>query len=244
MDSNQVVNEIDSPSSGSWPNRRRAARRLRRAETYYAVGLSLFAVLALLARFYAYFAWDLELSRAAQSFNSPIMLAFMQLVSVFGNRWTPYAITGATALLFLFYRHRSEAVGLLLSAGGSAILNGLIKILIARPRPTAELVTVVRDLNTRSFPSGHVTFYVCYFGFLFFVGYALLPRRSLVRRATLALTALPVLLIGLSRVYLGAHWPSDTIGAYLMGGMWLAFSLEMYRRWKARAAFHGGVKKG
>jgi membrane-associated phospholipid phosphatase len=242
MDNNQVVNDIKSPSSGAWPNRRRAVRRLRRAETYYAIGLSIFAALAVFARFYAYFAWDLELSRAAQSFDSPAMLGFMQFVSVFGNRWTPYAITGATALLFLFFRRRSEAVGLLLSAGGSAILNSLIKVLIARPRPTAELITIVHDLNTRSFPSGHVTFYVCYFGFLFFVAFALLPLRSFMRRAALVLIPLPVLLIGLSRVYLGAHWPSDTIGAYLMGGMWLAFSLEMYRRWKARAAFHGGAK--
>jgi undecaprenyl-diphosphatase len=84
--------------------------------------------------------------------------------------------------------------------------------------------------------------YVCYFGFLFFVAYAQLPRDSYARRIALALLALPVLLVGLSRVYLGAHWPSDTIGAYLFGGLWLAFSLHMYRHWKESATFHGGKK--
>jgi membrane-associated phospholipid phosphatase len=47
--------------------------------------------------------------------------------------------------------------------------------------------------------------------------------------------ALPVLLIGLSRINLRAHWPSDVAGAYLLSGLWLGLSLEMYRRWKQRA---------
>jgi undecaprenyl-diphosphatase len=89
-----------------------------------------------------------------------------------------------------------------------------------------------------SFPSGHVTFYVCFFGFLFFAAFALLPKGSTARRVACTLAALPVLLVGLSRVYLGAHWPSDTLGAYLFSGLWLAFSLDMYRRWKRRATFH------
>ena len=99
-------------------------------------------------------------------------------------------------------------------------------------------VRVSGEWAYESFPSGHVTFYVCFFGFLFFVAFALLPKGSNVRRVACALAALPVLLVGLSRVYLGAHWPSDTLGAYLFSGLWLAFSLDLYRRWKRRATFH------
>lgn len=222
------------------PSRRRAVRRLRRAQVFYAVGLAAFAVLALFAHFYSFFAWDFRVSQALQSFTSPTIQNFMLAVSFIGNTWHPYALTTVTVIILFWLNFRSEAVGLTLSVGGSAILNGLLKVLIARPRPTTDLVNVVRSLHTRSFPSGHVTMYVCYFGFLFFAAYADLPRGSYARRITLALLALPVLLVGLSRVYLGAHWPSDAIGAYLFGGLWLAFSLHMYRRWKERATFHKG----
>jgi undecaprenyl-diphosphatase len=216
-------------------------RRLRRAQVTYAVALAAFAVLALFAHIYSYFGWDLRISQALQTFGSPALLTFMRAVSFIGNVWHPYALTAVTVIIFFWLNFRSEAVGLIMSAVGSAILNGLIKMLIARPRPTTDLVNVVRSLHTQSFPSGHVTFYVCYFGFLFFAAYAHLPRGSYARRIALILLALPVLLVGLSRVYLGAHWPSDAIGAYLFGGLWLAFSLHMYRRWKERATFHSRV---
>lgn len=220
------------------PLRQRAVRRLWRAQVVYAVGLAAFAVLALFAHFYSYFGWDLRVSQSLQRFNAPALLTFMRAVSYVGNTWHPYALTAVTVIALFAFNLRSEAVGLTLSAAGSGMLNGLLKMLIARPRPTTDLVNVVRSLHTQSFPSGHVTFYVCYFGFLFFAAYAMLPRGSWKRRLALALLALPVLLVGLSRVYLGAHWPSDALGAYLFGGLWLAFSLGMYRRWKARATFH------
>lgn len=213
-------------------------RRLWRAETVYVTALAAFSVLALFAHFDAYFGWDLKISRGVQTLDVPGLFTFMRGVSVIGNRWYPYALAIVTVIAFFAFGRRSEAAGLALATGGAAILNNLIKLLIARPRPSSDLVSVFSPRDSLSFPSGHVTFYVCYFGFLFFVAYALLPRRTLMRRLALTLTALPVALVGLSRVYLGEHWPSDTLGAYLSSGLWLAFSLDMYRRWKTSAALH------
>ena len=225
--------EVPAPAQ-----RRRESRRLLRAEVYYAAGLAAFAVLAVLANAYAYFEWDLRLARALQSIESPAWAEFMRLASRFGDSWRPHALAGATGLIFLAWGRRSECFALALSAGGGTLVNRGLKALIGRPRPTAELVGFAYRSDELSFPSGHVTFYVCYFGFLFFTAYALLPRRTKRRRAALALAALPVLLIGPSRVYLRAHWPSDVLGAYLISGVWLAFSLHVYRRWKRRATFH------
>ncbi len=219
------------------PLRRRAVRRLLRAQTIYITALVIFAILAVLAHVYAYFSWDVIAANTVQTLPVPGLLRFMRVVSLAGDKWIPWTLTGVAAILFLIFNKRSEAAGIVLSAGGSALLNTILKKVIARPRPTSDLVMVFRPLDTQSFPSGHVTFYVCFFGFLFFTAYALLPRGSVARRAALILTALPILLIGVSRVYLGAHWPSDTIGAYFSSGLWLAFSLDMYRRWKGEATF-------
>jgi membrane-associated phospholipid phosphatase len=216
------------------PRRRRIYVRLWRAEVVYTTGLILFAGLALLAHYYAYFEWDLEVSHAVQSV--PWIHGFMCALSVLGDGWVPFALTGVSFLLFLIFKLRFEAYGLLLSVAGGEILNRLTKLIVGRPRPTAGLVHILQIENTESFPSGHVTFYVCYFGFLFFTAYARLPRGSFARRAALIVCTLPILLIGLSRIYLGAHWPSDTLGAYLFAGLWLGVAIHFYRSWTLPSA--------
>lgn len=233
MTSDTLANTEEPNPTGS-PSRRRAVRRIWRAEVVYTVGLAAFAVLAALARSNAYFTWDLRLAHNLQSLDIPGLLTFMRTISFVGDGWHPYALASATVIALFGFGHRSEAAGLAISSGGGALLNSLLKTFIARPRPAGELVTVFRELSSQSFPSGHVTFYVCYFGFLFFAAYAILPRGSTARRMALVLLALPVILVGPSRVYLGAHWPSDTLGAYLFAGIWLALSLDLYRRIKTR----------
>ncbi|MCA1615001.1 MAG: phosphatase PAP2 family protein [Acidobacteria bacterium] len=221
-----------------WLRRLAASRRLLRAEAVFLAGLAAFAVFALLAKANAYFSWDRSVAHTVQSIPLPGMEPLMRAVSFVGDGITSWGVVIAALVFFLARGRRSEAFGLLLSAAGGPTLNRLVKYLVARPRPTMEHVRVSGDWAHESFPSGHVTFYVCFFGFLFFVAFALLPKGSTARRVACGLAALPVLLVGLSRVYLGAHWPSDTLGAYLFSGLWLAFSVDMYRRWKRRATFH------
>ncbi len=223
-----------------WDLRRRlaAARRLWRAETLFLIVLALFAVLALYARAHAYFAWDQSVAFAVQSIALPGTDALMRASSFFSDGPNAAIVSAAAILIFLSYGRRTEAAGLFVSTVGGTLINHLMKSLIGRPRPTMEHVRVSGAWPYESFPSGHVTFYVCFFGFLFFTAYALLPNGSLKRRTICSFTALPVLLVGFSRVYLGAHWPSDTVGAYLLSGLWLAVSLHLYRRWKERSTFH------
>ena len=80
-----------------------------------------------------------------------------------------------------------------------------------------------------------------FFGFLLFLCYVLLKRGPL-RITSFVVLGLMIALIGPSRVYMGAHWPSDTLGAYLWGGMLLMILIEIYRRLKARQQPSGKQK--
>jgi undecaprenyl-diphosphatase len=109
-----------------------------------------------------------------------------------------------------------------------------VKIVIDRPRPSPDLVHVVQELHSYSFPSGHVTGYVCLFGFLFYLAYTLLPHTDRRRLPLLVGMALPVVLIGVSRVYMGQHWASDALAGYALGFAYLLIVIEAYRAWLRR----------
>jgi membrane-associated phospholipid phosphatase len=212
---------------------RRAALRAYRGEVVFGAALVLYAALAGLAHYYAYFGWDLRLELSIQSITLPGFNTLMKLISVLGNGWVPVAAVGIAGLALVFARLRIECLICVIGVASGAGVNGLFKAWISRPRPTEPLVQVAYDVAHESFPSGHVVFFIEFFGFLFFLSYVLL-KAGAVRRVALALCGTLIALVGVSRVYLGAHWPSDVVGAYLAGGMWLMLMIEMYRRLKSK----------
>jgi membrane-associated phospholipid phosphatase len=212
---------------------RRAAIRARWGEWAFGVALILYTVLAVLAHRYAYFHWDVTLAQEVQSINTPGFGRLMIFLSALGSGWLPIALVVSVGTVLILNKLKLEGVICISAAGLGAAMNSMLKLLIGRPRPPETLVHVVKHYAHDSFPSGHVTFYVEFFGFLLFLSYVLL-RKGWFRRAALTLFGLLIGLVGFSRVYMGAHWPSDVAGAYLAGGIWLMLTIDIYRQRKAR----------
>jgi undecaprenyl-diphosphatase len=177
------------------------------------------------------FPGDMAITRALQKRHNPILRRFMLGISEIGFPNFAAPITAITAAIFWALRFRLESLFILLT-GSSTILNVLVKRLIKRPRPTDELVTVVRVINEPSFPSGHVMHYTNFFGLLI---YLLVANWRSGRLRNILVTTCAVLIasIGPSRVYLGAHWPSDVMAGYLYGGLWFGGLMAVYLRVKS-----------
>jgi membrane-associated phospholipid phosphatase len=199
-----------------------------------------FAVLTILVRTTPFFAFDLGISRAIQSIGFPPFAWLMNALSWPGFTPQSAIITALGVLIVYLLGLHWEAVVSLLAAISSTAISLLLKGIIQRPRPTAPLVDVFAILNSYSYPSGHVMFYVGFFGFLAFLVFSLL-KPSAKRTLLLVLLGFPVAFVGVSRIYLGQHWASDVVGAYLLGSLVLAAFILLYRWGKSRFFVHQPV---
>lgn len=214
----------------------RAAQALREMRWVYAPGIGLGVIAALAARRWAILPGDREALKVIQSTQSPFMDRFMTAVAAPGFPPLSVELLGAGAVGLWLVRLRLEAGFLLAAAGGVTLVDMTLKALVQRKRPVDSAARVLRLIPAPSFPSGHVMNYVSVFGFLTAVGIANVKpsaARNLIAGACAGMMAL----IGPARVYLGAHWPSDTAAGYLFGGLYLGGLLELYtlaKEWQAR----------
>ena len=192
-----------------------------------------FAVLTFMVRTIPSFPIDLAIERALQSISSPIFAGLMTLISWPGFSPQSFIISAIIVAIIYTFGLKWESITALVAALLPPLINVLVKDWIRRPRPTIDLVNVFGILNSYSFPSGHVMFYVGFYGFLWFLVYTLL-KRSWRRTLLLIFLGSLIALVGFSRIYLGQHWPSDVLGAYLLGGLTLVAIIQFYRWGKKR----------
>jgi len=201
----------------------------------YAILIALFALLSWWVFYHPVLAIDVTITHEFQENQAPWLRFIMLAVSFTGNvtALSLGLIVLATAL-FWIVDLRLEAVMVVALSATSDLLNGLIKIIVARPRPTSSLVEIIQNASGNSFPSGHVMAYIAFWGLLFSFAIILFKGNRWWRTALLIISGLFVVLVGPSRIYLGDHWASDVVGAYLIGGVLLGIALWIYLALKSK----------
>jgi membrane-associated phospholipid phosphatase len=181
---------------------------------------------------------DLTVTLWLQSFNAPWFATLMYAVSWPGFPPENWLLPLVVAAPFAARRLWVEALWLLGTPLASAIVS-VLKQLVDRPRPSHDLVGVLAPLSDPSFPSGHVVQYTAIFGGAFFLVYVL-AQRSARRTSMLVALAVPILLVGPSRLYLGQHWLSDVLGGYAVAVLFLVPYCWAYARWRSARRMRPG----
>lgn len=213
----------DAPPAPAADPRRPSWRRLA---SFWAAFALFFLVLALFAAFYDRFPGDERIAHATQDIDVPAFGGFLDFINLLGTAWLVLPLTIGLAVAFALARHGTEAMLVLLAFAARGV-NGFVKEVVERPRPSPDLVDVTNDASGFSFPSGHTLGTAVLFGLLFFLIPAAVPWRP-VRWLFQAACLLAVVAAGPARVYVGVHWPSDAFAGYLLALLLLAPVLTLY----------------
>ncbi|SDN37631.1 undecaprenyl-diphosphatase [Fictibacillus solisalsi] len=164
------------------------------------------------------FGFDPVIIDAVRSYSSPAMDRIMLVFTEIGSKLA-LGILVAAGMLWLWLKRKNiwGMLFFLIAVGGGGLLNLILKGAFQRKRPHTD--PIVEALGF-SFPSGHAMGSLVYYGFL---GYLVVrsKRTAGIKFLWAFLFGAVIILIGISRIYLGVHYPSDVIAGYAAGLVWL-----------------------
>ena len=194
-----------------------------------ALGFSLISVLVSNHMTYHF---DSTIISWVQGLEAPNLTVVMKFFTTIGSG-LPIVIISIVimAILYHFLGHRRELLFLIWVMIGSALMNKLLKLVFQRTRPTLHRIV---EANGYSFPSGHSVAAFALYGALTFLIWKHVHKAN-GRILIIIVSSLFIVTIGISRIYLGVHYPSDVLGGYLMSACWLTLSIGLYRRYLERA---------
>ncbi|MFC4601699.1 phosphatase PAP2 family protein [Cohnella hongkongensis] len=200
----------------------------RRAYSWASLAVILFIVVSWLVSSERTAAFDSRMIGFIQGLETPAWTRAAEFASLIGST------AGVILLLVVFgaglaagLGHRKELLLLVFSVGGAAGLNSLLKNAFQRERPALHRLA---EETGYSFPSGHSMAAFALYGAMAYLLWRHIASRA-GRTALIAAAAVLVLSIGLSRIYLGVHYPSDVLAGYLASLVWLGLGIELFRGW-------------
>ena len=170
-----------------------------------------------------------------QAMDHPYLDNAMIVITEFGSVWFLATLSLVTvAVLWAKYKDKWGILFFLVAVGIGGLLTRILKQLYERGRPS---INPEIDAVGYSFPSGHSMGSLIFYGFIMY-----LVMRSngsvLFKRLSILLLAILVLFIGSSRIYLGAHFPSDVLAGYIAGAIWLILCLVALEwiQWQSKSS--------
>ena len=161
---------------------------------------------------------DILIQRLIMGFRFELLTKIFTLITNLGDTKMMVFWTAIAALLLFRKKQYIYSLGIVLSIGIPELLSFIIKNAVDRHRPPAFMALVAE--NSPSFPSGHTIAALSFFGFLIYFFNKNIANKSM-RNLLNSLCVIIILMSGFIRIYLGAHWPSDVLASYILGGAWL-----------------------
>ncbi|MCT1182393.1 phosphatase PAP2 family protein [Lactococcus lactis] len=166
--------------------------------------------------------------------SSGLTYFFSHMTNIFGDKGGIIVAALLALALYLLFKQKEATIWFATTVVLSLALNTVIKVIIGRERPDIHRLAAFANEAGKSFPSGHSIFATIIFGSIFFICLGKLNNRS----SKILLGILCIILIALvmfSRIFVGVHYPSDTIGGFLEGISILLLTYPTYIKYQEKS---------
>lgn len=195
------------------------------ALVFVVLGINLFVELTETLSTDVLASYDHQITQNVISYRSPTLTEYFIFLTRIGDVYGYLVVIGLCAFISLVvFKKWKYMVQITLVLFLSTLSNLVLKRFINRARPDIEhLVTV----ETLSYPSGHAMAAMAFYGFLAYLFYKFKINIFIKVIAILTLAVL-IISIGISRIYLGVHFPSDIAGGFIAGAIWVIFCIVIF----------------
>lgn len=169
--------------------------------------------------------YDKGITEYIVSYRNPSLTSILTFITDVGDL-TGYLVVSFLISAFFYWKFRNwryiiELLSVLILA---SLSNVILKQIINRARPTEH---TLMELHSLSYPSGHSMSAMAFYGFLIYLCY-LFKMKTWIKVLLISILSVIILLIGISRIYLGVHYPSDVVGGFIAGAIWVIFCAVLF----------------
>lgn len=189
------------------------------------VGINLFIELTDTLKTKVLVTYDKQITEFIISYRNPGLTNYFEFMTNVGDLYGYIIALGICAVVFFFvFKNWKFVFQIILVLLLASVSNVFLKKFVNRARPSIEHLVSVQTL---SYPSGHAMSAMAFYGFLIYLIYTF-PIHRLIKIFTIIILVILILSIGISRIYLGVHFPSDIAGGYIAGFIWVVLCILIF----------------